>query len=411
MASAQPHSTVTRVGLERGARGSGRGRAGKVLSLVLVVAAALLLSIGAYLAWPTGVTQASQVNIEASTYQTSMSQCLGRSETVNRLECVQGLIGTAVDGKDFGGAIALARQAVEEDPLLFTGPCHNQAHLLGKAIVENGMHYEEAYKIPFPDCRYGFYHGALEAYVAPMGFDEVKQRLTQMCTYFGTQDSDPVRECVHVTGHFLVDRGEANLNKAVTACEEFGTGQLYSRCLDGVLMQTAFLMTPGPTVEPAQAQEYREKVWGGQDQSAIESVCAGLPNEDAQETCFTKAALFWSLSWGQDYPRIGKACSAVENERWRKGCFEGIAAVPLNQGIWDPAFITDICLQVGSRPGTLSCMRSMSLSFGVQLDDKAVANVCQSAPEWAADVCQSALAEGKAIRAQLGQAAGTVTTN
>lgn len=370
-------------------------------SLVAVAAAALLLGGGGIalaLGQATPVTAASEVVIELGNYGDPLKKCLSADKPEARYACGNALIRTAVDNRDFGQALALQRSAIEHDPEAFVGPCHADAHWLGEEIARAGMPYEEAYRIPFADCRYGFYHGALSANLESLDFDGVRAGLNEYCAYFGDPLLDPSQECIHVTGHFLVDRSDGDVRKALDACTEYAVPASYERCVAGVIMQLIFLMTYSAEVPEAEAEAYAEKVWGSREAGArlLPELCREI-REDAQGPCVSRLALMWDSVWPGEWARMGEECATYADVTWRHNCYEGILAVPLNKGVWDPVKLTEVCAAL-TEEGEDRCVRSLAITIGTQLPDVALGDVCGGVPDRLARECQEWLDEGRAIR-------------
>lgn len=111
--------------------------------------------------------------------------------------------------------------------------CHQQAHVVGRdsfklfgASVFNKINY---------GCHSGYLHGAMEAFIAGLGSDNLTSRTEKLCKRFKTDFSK--FECLHGIGHGFTAYLDYDLPEALKMCG--GLSDDYGRrsCFGGVFME------------------------------------------------------------------------------------------------------------------------------------------------------------------------------
>jgi hypothetical protein len=372
--------------------------AGAVAVLALALAAVLAVMAGGRAAAPTS---AAQVSVELGGYAPVVDACLNGPADGRQSECLLGVVDTATAAGQYGAALAALREGVERTYDM-VGRCHNATHEVGRAIVRGGMPLLEAYQVPFPDCRFGFYHGALAQYVEPMSIEELSAAMPTLCTPFGDVQSDAVQECVHVTGHFVVDRIGTDLGASLAACGVYADERLVARCTDGVFMQAVDLSRPGVHDPDSDAGRRISATWGvspsEQEQAAV-GACAALEG-GVQYVCYTAVSQTLAVLWDGRYQDVHQVCAALPREGVQP-CFEGIAASAFTLASWDREAVAAAC-HASDDPGTRFCIGSMAFTLGLQDSSERSASTCELAREHELADCRESLERGISVAAGLG---------
>ena len=337
--------------------------------------------------------------IETGKWQTRAQECYAKVD-VEISGCIINLVGTVADSGDVGAAVAVLEQSMGKSQDI-VGKCHNAAHVIGRTAVRLGGTLTRVYEMPFSDCRFGLYHGALEEHTTSMNRAELLEKLNDLCAYFGGESSAATQECVHVLGHFVFDRSGDDISKAVSDCAAFVEPTLRSRCVDGTLMQATDVVRAS-VGKPAD-MERSEKIWGTDRKyqtKLLTSICENMDIETVKYVCYTNAPQTLSVLWDADYPQIHKYCATTTV---RQACYEGIAASGFTVYSWDPEKITKACY-AGTSDGAKACINSMAFSYSIVSGEEGSRDVCK----FVTDEHQGICLEGK--RRGLG-AAGTIVQN
>lgn len=379
--------------------------AGSVLALsaagVAAVAATGALSDTSSSTVDTSSWQASDVVIELQDYTGPTNACLQRPTPGEQSGCLIDLSRAATESGQFGAALAILREGVSRSEDM-VGRCHNETHEVGWALAESGMPLAQLYEVPFPDCRFGFYHGGMTQVAEDFTLDELVEALPALCASFGSAELNSTQECVHATGHLLTDRLGSDLSGALQACSAFQEQSLQGRCADGVLMQAIDLVRPG--VEDPQDPSAQQIVdtWGAtreEQERSVRTLCDGLPNSDMVYVCYTNVSQTLAVLWKEDYVNVTRVCDESPQE-WRRACYEGVAASAFTLRSWDPRGIAEAC-HASNAEETKYCMGSMAHSFGLQDTPDRAALVCDLARKYERKACLEGVQAGAAIRAEL----------
>lgn len=337
--------------------------------------------------------------METGEWRTLAQECYTKAN-VEISGCVISLVGIVADSGNVGAAAAVLKESMTKSADI-VGKCHNAAHVIGRTAVRLGGTLTMVYDMPFPDCRFGLYHGALEEHTSTMGRAELLGNLNDLCSYFGAGDSVATQECVHVLGHFVFDRSGDDVDKAVKDCTSFKEPTLHSRCVDGTLMQATDVIRPG-IGKPAD-MERSKKIWGTDRKyqtKLLTDICEKMDVETVKYVCYTNAPQTLSVLWDADYPEIHKYCDGTSIP---KACYEGIAASGFTIYSWDTEKITKACY-AGTSEGAKACIDSMAFSYSIVSGEEGSKDVCAFVAPEHANSCLQGRSRGL-------QSAGTIVNN
>jgi hypothetical protein len=348
------------------------------------------------------------LEVRMGRWQGKFDECVNSQPAEPATKCIQDAADLAARGGDIGAGLAMLRLGVEVNPYL-TGKCHDATHRIGKEAIERGASLAEVYAVSFPDCRFGFYHGALEAHSGGLSLAELSDQLPELCAPFGDEASAATGECVHVLGHFVFDRVQPDVETGVRTCELIPSERLQGRCVDGLLMQAIDLVRPAVEDPGSERRELLKTIWGeGRDEQRerVLSICSSTKEGTITYTCYTNASQALAVLWIRDYPAVHAFCSALETS-WKQPCYEGIAASGFTSLDWDIEKIAEAC-HAGESPETAYCMQTLAFTFALQGSKEQSASVCYLAKPHEAQACAEGRERGIAVR---GQIAGEVGGN
>ena len=311
------------------------------------------------------------LTFDTGKWQTRATACY-ELNAVEVSGCVIDLVSVISESGDIGAGAAVLQQSIARSQDI-VGKCHNAAHTIGRAAIARGAQLEQVYTMPFPDCRFGLYHGALEEYVVDMNRSELLEKMPDLCAYFGDASSYATQECVHVLGHFVFNRSGDNIELAVDDCNIFEQDPLKSRCVDGTLMQATDVVRD--SVETKADPGRREKIWGGtreEQKATLTNICESITTDTVKYVCYTNAPQTLSVLWDADYPAIHLFC---DDASIKEACYQGIAASGFTIYSWNIEDISKACY-AGTRVGASACIDSMAFSYSIVSGARASADVC-----------------------------------
>ena len=373
----------------------------RFLLLLLPLAAA---AVGAYalLAPERGI----DLTISLDGWETRVAECERETPEARAGKCIQDLAAEAGRVGDIGAGLAILRRGVNTNTTL-TGKCHNATHGLGQATIEQGGTLAQAYAVEFPDCRFGYYHGALEYHTRDLDLAELRAQMPELCSPFGGEDSDATGECVHVLGHFVFDRVQPDIRAGLSTCTALKELRLQGRCVDGLLMQGVDVVRPAVREIGHKRRDDLEAIWGTDrdaQRRTVDAICAASDEGQIVYTCYTNASQALAVLWDLDYPAVHAYCEEVADE-WRRACFEGIAASGFQSLDWDIAAIADAC-HAGDDENTRYCMQTLAFTFALQGTPEQYAAVCPLAREHEKEACAEGVNQGLAMRTSIAGGVG-----
>jgi hypothetical protein len=368
----------------------------RLLLLLLPLVAGALAGV-ALLAPERGIDLA----ISMDGWEERFDTCMGETPEAKAGKCIQDLAEEAGVRGEIGAGLAILREGVARNQTL-TGKCHNATHGLGQATIEQGGTLETAYAVEFPDCRFGYYHGALESHTRGLDLAMLRAQMPELCAPFGGEDSAATGECVHVLGHFVFDRVKPNVTSGLEVCTTLPQVRLQGRCVDGLLMQGVDLVRSAVGDPGHERYPDLVTIWGedrATQQKTVEDICASSSEGQIVYTCYTNASQALAVLWGGDYPAVHTYCGSVD-EQWQRACFEGIAASGFQSLDWDITAIADAC-HAGENENTRYCMQTLALTFALQGTSEQWSSVCPLAREHEKTACAEGLEQGLAMRASI----------
>jgi len=376
-----------------------------VVGLLVAASAAAGVAVVSTSSDATGVDTsawtASDVVIETGEYAGPLNACMQRPTPDEQSGCLIALTRSATDAGRFGAALAILREGVSRSENM-VGRCHNETHEVGRALSESGMDLTQLYEIPFPDCRFGFYHGGMTAVAEDLPTEQLLETLPSLCSSFGSAERSSTQECVHATGHLLTDRLGDDLAQALSACSVYPEQTLQGRCADGVLMQAIDEARPGVLDPNDPAAQFIRSTWGptrAEQEESVRELCDNLPNTDMMYVCYTNVSQTLAVLWEEDYTEVTRACDDSPRQ-WRQACYEGVAASAFTLRSWDPRGIAEAC-HASTSKDTKYCIASMAHSFGIQDVPERALMVCDLARKYERKACLDGVKAGAEIRRQL----------
>ncbi len=118
--------------------------------------------------------------------------------------------------------------------------CHQLTHVIGRAAADLYGDLPTTYSHGDSFCWSGYYHGAMETFVARIGPEKISQEATAICAELGQEReiySFDHHNCVHGLGHgFMVIR-DNEVFESLRTCDAFMYTRERESCYGGVFME------------------------------------------------------------------------------------------------------------------------------------------------------------------------------
>lgn len=308
-----------------------------------------------------------------------------RRNTLGRLNMLE--IATKKDELDFWLSV-LGPEVLMDELLRDAGggsslDCHRQAHLIGRAS------YEQYGSVVFTKgnslCHSGFYHGAMEAFLAQKGTANLAQDIIWLCSSFGT-DFEEI-ECYHGVGHGILAYEDYDLPTALSHCKTLPASSQTS-CFGGVFMEN-LVTAEGKGADPAHTTS-----WVNNDPHFP---CNAFPNEPELEAqCYHMQTSRMLVLFQNDFDRVLGECLKAP-EKMRRACFRSFGRDAAGQVLREPLRIVQLCSKVPASHSyvdecVIGALHVIIDFWGKDLNDQASA-FCKALPDQRKNTCYHALAE------------------
>lgn len=279
-------------------------------------------------------------------------------------------------------------RAVMDDLLFDSGggsriDCHQEAHLIGR------LAYEEfgasVFKEGDASCHSGFYHGALEAFLAEKGTANLAKNVEDVCDAFPTLFGR--FECLHGIGHGLMAYEDYDLPHTLGICDLLATDYDRSSCYGGVFMEN-IVAAQGFGAIPG-----HNTTWASKDPhfpcNAIDQ------SQSVQFQCYQMQTSWMLTLFDHDFDRVVPECLKAP-ANMISVCFKSFGRDAAGHTLRDPQKIRAICEKVPQEADYYRQCVIGAINVVVDFWGGSLANqgteLCALLPEKGKDPCYTTLA-------------------
>lgn len=211
--------------------------------------------------------------------------------------------------------------------------CHQEAHLIGRIAYE--LFGVGAFRDGNASCHSGYYHGAMEQFLAEKGTVDFSKNVASICdifdTYFGRF------ECIHGVGHGVLAYENYDLPQAIKTCNFFESDYNKSSCYGGAFMENVV------TGQGFGAKGAHATIWLNKDPHFP---CNGISQEfSVQFQCY-QMQTSWMLTLNKyDFDAVASECLNARNDMISV-CFKSLGRDAAGHSLRDPQKISKICEKI-----------------------------------------------------------------
>lgn len=244
--------------------------------------------------------------------------------------------------------------------------CHQEAHLVGRRAYE--LFGASVFRQGNSLCHSGFYHGAMEGFLAQKGTANLSQNIKNLCQQFSTSFGN--FECLHGVGHGVLAFTNYDIPESIKICQKLWNIHSQSSCYGGMFMEN-IVVAEGNGARPS-----HETKWVSSDPHFP---CNGIDQDfEVQSQCYYMQTSRMLNLFGHDYGKIIDQCLVAPNKMIGP-CFQSLGRDIAGQSLRSGEKIYKVCQMV---PGLyfdlcLSGGLNVVIDFwGESLWDQAV-NLCK----------------------------------
>lgn len=208
--------------------------------------------------------------------------------------------------------------------------CHQPAHQIGR--ISYNIHGPSVFAEGDASCHSGFYHGAMEAFLAQEGTKDLAADIKELCSYFKTSFGN--FECLHGVGHGVMALEHYYLPKALGLCERLDSSFAVESCYGGVFMENIV------AAEGLGAIPGHETKWVSSDPHFP---CNAIGQSDpVQIQCYLMQTSRMLHLSNYDFQFLVDECLKA-SQKMQETCFISVGRDAAGQTLRDPEKILDIC--------------------------------------------------------------------
>ncbi len=281
-----------------------------------------------------------------------------------------------------GPAVVIARLVRDSDGGR-AFECHQPAHQIGRSAYE--LYGAAMFEHGDMSCNAGYYHGAMEAFLAEQGTANLAADLHRLCSGLGTRFARYA--CLHGVGHGVMAYENYDLPKALATCARLPTEYVQRSCYSGVFMENA-VVALGIGVLPG-----HQTRWMNRDDPHFPCNAVGA-DYHVQYHCYHFQTSWMLAVYGGDFDRVAAECLRARPEMIPV-CFDSFGRDVATQALRDPARILALCEKAPRAKGYYAKCLSGAVPvitdfWGANLRDQAT-ELCRRAPAHGKPACYTTL--------------------
>jgi hypothetical protein len=200
--------------------------------------------------------------------------------------------------------------------------CHQLTHVIGRAAAELYGDIPTTYGYGDDLCTAGYYHGAMEAFVAKIGADKLLDEANTLCADLGEHQKHSFYhyDCAHGLGHGFMGVYENDLFESLRACDALTDGWEKDPCYAGVFMQN--VMAEDDPSHPSKHLKADRPLHPCIDvQARYKTPCYRIQTSYALRT------------QGYDFAKVFELCATEAEDGFRPACYQGLGGYASMQSI------------------------------------------------------------------------------
>jgi hypothetical protein len=275
---------------------------------IIIISALIALNIIVF--QPAFINRSSAVAPQSAGQNKAAADCSGASST--DYACYQERFQNLVRLSGVEAAFDELKDEHEKNDYVYNN-CHQMTHVIGRAAADLYGDIPSTLSKGDDFCGSGYYHGAMEDFVANVGPQEILEKANTLCADPAEHQNHSFvhRECVHGVGHGLMVAQENEVLQALQTCDTLIDDWEKENCYDGVFMENT--MAEDSPSHPTKYLDADRPLYPCTDvQARYKNSCYRLQVDYAL-----------GQQDGRSFPKVFELCAAVEDE-FRPSCYQGL---------------------------------------------------------------------------------------
>ena len=262
--------------------------------------------------------------------------------------------------------------------------CHQLAHVIGRAAAERYGDLSATYGKGDNFCFAGYYHGAMETFIAKIGADRILEEAGTLCAGLRGEHKEHSfshYNCVHGLGHGFMGVLESEMFEALEACDTLPDAWERENCYGGVFMEN--YMTGHNTGRPSRYLDADRPLYP----------CTEVETR-YKNRCYYSQSAFALKTQGGDFAEAFDLCATTAEYDFRPACYQGLGRAADGKSMTDVAKTEDICMLGEDYDARSNCLiGAVGHSVAFYQSDEQARALCGSVEADLRDVCLRAAEE------------------
>ena len=297
-----------------------------------VLAALALVALGIVVVGPSFISSPSDGEVAQQTTSEPIEKaadCSGASAT--EFSCYQKRYQNLV--RDYGVKATFDELKDEYEKNEFVhSSCHQLTHLIGYTAYDLYGDIPSTYSQGDNFCWSGYYHGAMQAFVAKIGPERILEEANTTCADQGQHQrySFYHYNCVHGLGHGFMAVRENELFESLEMCDTLLEDWERESCYSGVFMEN--VVAKDNSDHPSKYLKADQPLYPCTD---VE------PHYKTQ--CYRMQTSYALHTQGNDFAKVFDLCATIEDD-YRPACYQSLGRDASGQSDHDVAKTKSTCM-------------------------------------------------------------------
>lgn len=261
--------------------------------------------------------------------------------------------------------------------------CHQQAHFIGRMAYE--MYGPPVFQIKNEYCHSGYYHGAMESFLAEKGTVNLAATISEVCSYFDTAFGK--FECLHGVGHGILAYEDYDMPKAIITCQKLNDAYSSASCYGGMFMENIV------TAQGIGASQGHTTAWVNREDPHFP--CDKIDTDGSvQFQCYQMQTSWMLTIYNYDFDRVVQECLRAKQDMIPV-CFKSLGRDAAGHTLRNTQKMLEICNKAPKSPNYFDQCIIGGLNvivdfWGARLEGRA-SDFCRIVPEESKETCYATL--------------------
>ncbi len=340
-----------------------------------ILVASALVALGIIVFGPAFIGRSSGEAAQRGANEAASADCSGARST--DYACHQERYQDLVRDSGVEAAFAELKDEYEKNELA-KAKCHQLAHVIGRAAAERYSDLSATYGRGDNFCFAGYYHGAMETFVAEIGAEKMLEEADTLCADLRGEHREHSfyhYNCVHGLGHGFMGVLGNEVFESLEACDVLRDAWERENCYGGVFMEN--LMIEHNTGHPSKYLDTDRPLYP----------CTDVETR-YKNACYIAQSPYTLKTQGEDFARAFDLCATAAEDDFRPACYQGLGRAADGQSMTDVAKTEDACMLGEDYDARANCLiGAVTHSIAFYQSDERARALCGSVEADLRDVC------------------------